>query len=82
MTSFDPDELNAQAAELLQLISSLRPRPNAKLVSRKTMEMMAAMSGDADLIRVVKEADEQTLFWECEGEYIEQRIKLEEFPAS
>jgi hypothetical protein len=78
---FDKEETERQFCEVLALIANLRPDPNALLVSRAKVRLMAAVSGDADLIRYATLADENTLFWELDGEFIEQRVKLTELPA-
>ena len=80
--SFDADELRNQALELEQLLELLRPHPRATLVSRKSMEYIAVLSGNQDLIDLINRVDEPTLFWCQDGEYIEQRVRLDEFPAS
>jgi hypothetical protein len=80
--SFDADELKNQAAELEQLLQLLRPHPRATLVSRRSMEYIAALSGNQDLIDFLDEREERTLFWCLDGEYMEQRLRLDEFPAS
>lgn len=83
MITFDPEEINCQINQLRDLIDTLRPYPGAQLVSFQKMEMIAAASGDEDLTTIVRHADPQkTLFWLVDGEYIEQRVRIEEFPAS
>jgi hypothetical protein len=78
---FDKEETERQFYEVSALIANLRPNPNALLVSRAKVRVMAAVSGDPDLIRCATNADNNTLFWELEGEFIEQRVKLTELPA-
>ena len=80
--SLDADELMNQAVELEQLLQILRPHPRATLVSRKSMEYIAVLSGDQDLIDLLNGADKHSLFWCQDGEYIEQRVRVEELPAS
>ena len=81
-TAFDKDELQQQAQEIAALIEALRPHPMAILQSRAKIRIMAAMSEDVDLVRIVTKADDQTLFWEIEGEIVEQKVSLMELPAS
>ena len=40
-----------------------------------------AVSSDPDLVKYATLADESTLFWELDGEFIEQRVNLTELPA-
>jgi len=46
------------------------------------MEYIAVLSGNQDLIDLLNEREERTLFWYRDGEYIQQRVRLDEFPAS
>jgi hypothetical protein len=80
--SFDADELKDQAVELEQLLQLLRPHPRATLISRRSMEYIAVLSGNKDLIDLLNEFEEPTLFWYQDGEYIQQRVKFDQFPAS
>jgi hypothetical protein len=82
MNRFDREELQQQLSELTALIDDLRPHPSARLVSRQKFSLMAAVSGDADLIRFATRADEKTLFWDLGDEIVEQRIDLTELPAA
>lgn len=79
---FDEVELKFQAEEINGLINDLRPYPLAKLISRQKMGLIAVLSGDEDLISLLKTADDHTLFWEIEGDYVETRIDFRELPAS
>lgn len=79
---FDREEARHQADELLALIENLRPHPKAILLSRAKVRLMAAISGDDLLIKFATLADENTLFWDVEGEIIEQRVSLMELPAA
>ena len=79
---FDKEELRQQAAEILALIENLRPDPEAVLLSRAKVKMMAAISDDADLIKYATLADEHTLFWDLQGEIIEQKVSLMELPVA
>ncbi len=78
---FDKEETQRQFCEVHALIADLRPNPNARLVSREKIRLMAAISGDPDLIKYATLADDNTLFWELDGQFIEQRVKLTELPA-
>ena len=78
---FDKEETERQFYEVSALIDNLRPNPNARLVSRAKIRLMAAVSSDPDLVKYATLADENTLFWELDGEFIEQRVKLTELPT-
>lgn len=80
-TAFDALELQYQISEVLALITSLRPDPEGQLISRAKLRILAAISGDDDLIRHVSDADDHTLFWDVGGEIISQKVSLLELPA-
>lgn len=83
MTTFDREELRNQAEQLATLLDTLRPYPGAKLISFQQMQLIAAMTDDQNLIDIVRHADPQkTLFWELDGEYVEQRVEIGEYPLS
>ncbi len=81
-STFDKEELQLQASELSALMDSLRPDPSARLISREKLALMAAIAGDADLIRLATHADENTLFWQMNGEIVKQAVSLREFRVS
>jgi hypothetical protein len=79
---FDKQETQRQFEEVLALIEDLRPHPQAILISRAKVQLLAAVSGDPDLIRFATLANDNTLFWELEGEIIEQKVTLTELPVA
>lgn len=80
---FDKEEALEQLNTILTLIEELRPIPGAELLSRKKVQMMAAIAGDADLERFAIMATSRTLFWQTpNGEIIEQQVSLKELPAA
>jgi hypothetical protein len=78
--ALDHDELKQQAEDVLGLLDSLRPHPNAKPISRHKLKMMAALSGIPALIEVANDATTFTLFWELDGEIIAQELAVQEIP--
>ncbi len=77
-SSFDLLDLKLQVSEVLALIANLRPDPAAELISREKVALMAAIAGDADLIRLATHANENTLFWRIDGEIIKQVVSVSE----
>lgn len=73
----DMDELREQISDLTALLEDLRPVEGASLISRLKLRLLAAASGDPDLMHHAGRADTDTLFWQMpDGTILEQHISV------
>lgn len=64
------------------LLTTLRPHQDAQRISRKKMLLIAAESGDEDMIHFAMKSDSLTIYWKVDDDYVEQQISVKELPTS